>query len=181
MALTVLRITKLKKPGRYGDGGGLYLQVQGTTACSWLLRYERNGRERWLGLGRLSDTPLKLARERARAARQKLWDGIDPIDDRRAERARRALEAARSITFERATRAYFDQHERKWKNAKHRAQFLSTLATYAYPVIGRLPIADIDTGLVLRCIEPIWATKTETASRVRNRIEAVLDWAAVRG
>ena len=106
---------------------------------------------------------------------------MDPLDARKAQRAAQALEAARTITFEAAAQAYFDAHERSWKNAKHRAQFVSTLQTYAYPKIGKLPVASIDVGLVLKVIEPIWQDKTETANRVRGRIEAVLDWSTVRG
>jgi integrase len=182
MALTEKKIAKLKEPGRYGDGHGLYLQVQSRSNRSWLLRYERNGRgERWMGLGPLHTIDLREARERARKARQQLLDGMDPLDARKAQRAARALEAARTITFEAAAQAYFDAHERSWKNAKHRAQFVSTLQTYAYPKIGKLPVAAIDVGLVLKVIEPIWQDKTETANRVRGRIEAVLDWATVRG
>jgi integrase len=134
-----------------------------------------------MGLGPLHTFSLAEARERARKARQQLADGIDPLRAREAQRATQALEAARAMTFEQAVRAYFDGHERKWRNAKHRAQFLSTLKTYAFPRIGSLPVAAIDTGLVLKCIEPIWQDKTETASRLRGRIEAVLDWATVRG
>jgi integrase len=182
MGLTTKRIAKLKKPGRYGDGHGLYLQVISPTNRSWLLRYERNGRgERWMGLGPVYTVNLKEARERARKARQLLLDGTDPLDARKTQRTAQALEAARSITFEKAAQAFFDAHERGWKNAKHRAQFLSTLKTYAYPRIGTLPVAEIDVGLVLKVIEPIWQDKTETANRVRGRIEAVLDWATVRG
>jgi hypothetical protein len=184
MALTEKRISKLKEPGRYADGNrtGLYLQVLSETNRSWLFRYDRNGRgERWMGLGPLHTINLQEARERARKARQALLDGIDPLDARTQERARRALEAARIITFEKAAQAYYDAHERSWKNDKHRAQFLSTLKAYVFPKIGKLPIADIDTGLVLKCIEPIWQDKTETANRVRGRIESVLDWATVRG
>jgi integrase len=181
MTLTTRRIAKLTQAGRYGDGHGLYLQVMSPTNRSWLLRYERSGRERWMGLGPLHTFDLQQARERARRARQQLFDGSDPLEARAAERAARALEAARTITFEKAARQYFDAHERKWKNAKHRAQFLSTLTDYAFPTIGRLPVAAIDTGLVLKCIEPIWNEKTETANRVRGRIESVLDWATVRG
>ena len=181
MALTAKKVEKLKRPGRYGDGHGLYLQVVNPRNRSWLLRFERNGRERWMGLGPLHTFSLAEARERARKARQQLADGIDPLQARGAQRATQALEAARAMTFEQAVRAYFDGHERKWRNAKHRAQFLSTLKTYAFPRIGRLPVAAIDTGLVLKCIEPIWQDKTETASRLRGRIEAVLDWATVRG
>ncbi len=173
----------MSAPGRYRDPEtrGLYMQVGRTGTKSWLLRYELNGREQFHGLGSLDDFTLKEARERARAARQKLADGIDPIDARRAQRAAQAMEAARTITFEQAARQYFDQHERKWKNAKHRAQFLSTLTTYVFPLIGKLPVADIDTGQVLRVLEPIWQGKTETANRVRGRIESILDWATVRG
>jgi integrase len=108
-------------------------------------------------------------------------DGIDPIDAKRAALAASALVAAKAISFEQAAQQYFDAHEKQWKNAKHRAQFLSTLRAYAYPVIGKLSVADVDLGLVLKIIEPIWEAKTETASRVRGRIETVLDWATVRG
>jgi len=181
MGLTKKRIEKLKKPGRYGDGYGLCLQVTPSGTKSWLLRYERKGRERWMGLGPLHTFDLAEARERARKARQQLHDGIDPLDAREADRAAKALEAARTITFEKAALAYFDAHERSWKNAKHRAQFLSTLKTYAFPKIGNLAVAAIDKGLVLKVIEPIWLDKTETANRVRGRIERVLDWATVRG
>ena len=178
MALTTKRVAKLTEAGRYGDGHGLYLQVTPAGVRSWLLRYERAGRERWMGLGPLHTFTLEEARARARQARQQIADGIDPLD---ARRAARALDAAKAITFEDAARQYFDLHERKWRNRKHRAQFLATIADYALPVLGRLPVAAIDTGLVLRCIEPIWQSKTETASRVRGRIEAILDWATVRG
>jgi integrase len=191
MALTEKRIARAK-PGkrksdgepvgrRYGDGNGLYLQVNKDGVKSWLLRYERDGRERFMGLGPLHTINLDEARERARKARLSLLDGIDPLEARATERAARAAAAATTITFAEAARAYFNFHERKWKNAKHRAQFLSTLETYAFPKIGTLPVAAIDTGAVLRCVEPIWPDKTETASRVRGRIEAVLDWATVRG
>jgi integrase len=181
MALTEKRIAKLTEPGRYGDGHGLYLQVLSRTNRSWLLRYQRDGRERWMGLGPLHTFALKEARDRARAARQQLKDGIDPLDHREAERAKLAVEAVKALTFEEAAQQYFDFHERKWRNGKHRQQFLSTLKTYASPVLGKLPIAAIDTGLVLKVIEPIWQDKTETANRTRGRIEAVLDWATVRG
>jgi integrase len=134
-----------------------------------------------MGLGPLHTVNLKEARERARRARQRLLDGTDPLDARKAERAAQALEAARSLAFEEAAQQYFEAHEKKWRNAKHRAQFLSSLRAYAFPKIGRLPVADIDLGLVLKVIEPIWRDKTETANRVRGRIESVLDWAAVRG
>jgi integrase len=212
MALTAKRVARLRQtPGRYLDGGdlgrGLYLQVPRSKArggqatdpggASWLLRYElksptsKNGRrERWLGLGPLADFNLKEARDRARAARQLLADGIDPLDRKKADKAAKALAAAKAITFREAAQAYFDQHAKKWKNAKHRAQFLSTLETYADPIIGALAVADVDIGAVLKCLEQkhedypgqrLWDAIPETASRLRGRIEAVLDWAATRG
>jgi integrase len=179
--LTVKKIEKLKDRGRYLDERGLYLQVMSASNRSWLLRFEIDGRKRWMGLGSLADFTLDEARERARQARQLLTDGVDPLEARKAERAKRALEAAKAVTFKEAAQQYFDQHERKWRNAKHRAQFLSTLESYAFPALGKLSVAAIDTGLVLKVIEPIWQDKTETANRLRGRIESVLDWATVRG
>ena len=181
MALTLKRVAKLRGRGRYLDSNGLYLQVLGPSNRSWLLRYERGGRERWMGLGPLHAFDLDEARRRARAARQQLADGIDPLDARKTERAKQAAAAAKSITFEQAAQQYFNFHERKWVNAKYRAQFLSSLRDYAFPVLGKLPVAEIDVGFVLKCLEPIWQRIPETASRVRARIEAVLDWATVRG
>jgi integrase len=181
MRFTQKGIAKLK-PGRYRDKEtrGLYLQVGPSLTKSWLLRFELNKRERFMGLGSYAVFSMKEARERARKEQQKLADGIDPLEAKKALRAATAREAARAITFEEATQQYYDQQERKWTNRKHAAQFLSTMKTYVYPEIGKLPVAAVDTGLVLKVLEPIWLNKTETASRVRNRIEAVLDWATVR-
>jgi integrase len=182
MYLTAKRVERLKKKlGRYLDERGLYLQVNAPGQASWILRYERGDRDHMLGLGSTADFTLKEARERARSARQLLADGIDPIAARKAEKAKRAAEAARSMTFRECAQKYYDDNSEQWRNAKHRAQFLSTLEMYAYPVIGNIAVADIDVGLVLRVLEPIWKTKTETASRLRGRIETVLSWATVRG
>jgi integrase len=179
MNLTAKRIAKLlKRPGRHGDGFGLYLQVMTPGRGSWLLRYERNGRERAMGLGSTADFTLAEARQRARAARQQLADGIDPLEQRREERACKALEAARAVTFKDCAAQYFAAHADGWGNAKHRAQFMSTLRTYAFPVIGALPVQAINEPMVLKILSPIWKEKTTTAKRVRNRIAAVLDWAA---
>jgi integrase len=134
-----------------------------------------------LGLGPLHLVGLKEARERAKAARLQLLNGVDPVEDRKTRKAERALAAARTMTFGECALAYHQQHEGKWKNAKHGAQVINTLRAYAFPIIGSLPVASIDTPLVLKCIEPHWTTKTETMSRVRGRIESVLDWATVRG
>jgi integrase-like protein/Arm domain-containing DNA-binding protein len=177
--LTAKKVERAK-PGRYHDGHGLYLQVVNPANKSWLLRFERNGRERWYGLGPAHTFSLKEASERACAARQLLHDGIDPIDHRKAQRAARALEAAKAITFRDCAEAYIAANRDAWKNAKHSAQWTSTLKSYVFPHIGNLPVANIDTGLVLKCIEPHWQAKTETMSRVRGRIESILDWATVR-
>jgi integrase len=178
--LTSKKVERTKTPGRYFDAHGLYLQVRNAVNKSWLLRYERDGKERWHGLGPVHAFNLKEARLRARKVRQLLADGVDPIDNRRAERAARALEAAKAMTFKQCAEAYIAANEGAWKNAKHAAQWASTLKTYVYPHIGHLAVADVDTGLVLKCIEPIWRDKTETASRVRGRVESILDWATVR-
>ena len=181
MALSARRVASISKAGRYLDANGLYLQVMPSGVKSWILRYSRSGRERWLGLGPLHVVGLAEARQRAQRARLQLLDGIDPIEARNADKAAQALAAARSLTFEQAANQYFVQHESRWRNAKHRAQFLSTLKAYAFDHIGKMSVADIQTGDVLRCLEPIWGSKTETASRVRSRIAGVLDWCIVRG
>jgi integrase len=175
-------VARLKKPGRHSDGRNLFLQIMpGSGIKSWIFRYARGGKERAMGLGPVHTVSLQEARERARKCRLLLLDGIDPVSARQAERAAKALEEAKRITFQQAATEYCVQHEAKWRNAKTPAQFLSSLKSYVFPKIGALPVAAIDTGLVLKCIEPIWQTKTETANRTRSRIESVLDWAAVRG
>jgi integrase len=179
--LTIKRVERLRDPGRYSDGQGLYLQVVNALNRSWVFRYERAGRERFMGLGPVHTLNLAEARAKARKARQLLLEGIDPLDARADELRARVEAAQKRLTFREAAQAYNDAHERKWGNAKHRAQFLSSLKTYAFPVLGNMPVAEIDTPAVLRAIEPQWLTKTETLSRVRGRIEAVLDWAKVRG
>lgn len=181
MALTVKRIGRLTEPGRYSDGGNLYLRVKPSGAKSWVFRYEFKGRERTLGLGPLRDRTLDEARARARAARQQLRDGIDPVEARAADRNARAAEAAKVKTFEAAAQEYFDTHQQKWTSAQHRGKFLSSLRMYAFDKIGRVPVASIDTPLVLKVIDPIWKSKPDTANRVRGRIENILDWATVRG
>jgi integrase len=182
MGLTTKRITRLRKrPGRYHDGHGLYLQVLSPNSASWILRYVRHGKERMLGLGPVHVVGLKEARQRARQARLQLLDGIDPVEQRQTKKAKLALAAARTMTFAECAKQYHAQHEGKWKSAKHRQQYLGTLGQYAFPMLGSLPVAEIDTGLVLQVLEPIWTSKMETARRVRGRIETILDWAGVRG
>ncbi len=165
----------------YPDGGGLYLQVTASGARSWVYRYMLNGRPRYMGLGPLHTITLADARVKATEARRLRLAGVDPINARGDALAEARLEAARSITFKDAAERYMEAHKAGWRNAKHAAQWTSTLETYAYPVFGSLPVQGVDVGLVMRVLEPIWATKTETASRVRGRIESVLDWASARG
>jgi integrase len=179
--LTALKVEKAKKPGMYADGGGLYLRVTPEGARNWVLRFMINRRPRWMGLGPLSLYGLAEARARALDARRKRHEGIDPIEARRTERARQRLDAAKVVTFKQCAESYINSHRAGWRNDKHAGQWGATLATYAYPVIGTLPVQAVDTGLVLKALEPIWAAKPETASRLRGRIESVLDFAKVRG
>jgi integrase len=179
--LTALAVSRAKSHGMYADGGGLYLQVTGAGARSWIYRYTLNGRSREMGLGSVTAVTLSEARARAAEARRLKSAGIDPIGARHGQRAAERAEAARQVTFKEAAEAYIKAHTAGWRNAKHGNQWRNTLATYVYPVIGALPVQKIDAGLVVRVLEPFWTTKTETASRVRQRIEAVLDSATARG
>lgn len=179
--LTPAKVKNARKPGLYGDGGGLYLNVGPTGGKSWIFRYMLDGKAHAMGLGALHTIGLADARERAAAERKNRLDGIDPLGARIAKRQARRLAAASAITFKACAGKYIVAHRAGWRNAKHAAQWESTLATYAYPVIGALPVAAIDTGHVTRILEPIWNEKAETAGRVRGRIEAVLDYAKVHG
>jgi integrase len=179
--LTALRVEKAKKPGMYGDGGGLYLRVTPEGTKNWVLRYMLDRRPRWMGLGPVSLYGLQEARAKALEARRQRHEGVDPIEARRARRARQQVDAAKAITFSRCAESYIASHRAGWRNQKHGGQWSATLATYAEPIIGALPVASVDTALVLRCLEPIWTQKPETASRLRGRIEVILDWAKVRG
>ena len=178
-ALSVERLSK--RPGLYGDGGGLCLRVTSATACSWVFRYMIDRKAHEMGLGNYPDIGLADARTRAAEARGIKATGEDPIAHRNAAKRAALAEAAKAVTFKDAAQSYIDGHRAGWRNAKHAAQWETTLATYAEPIIGALGVQAIDTGLVLKVLEPIWATKSETASRLRGRIEAVLDWAKVRG
>jgi integrase len=178
--LTALKVEKAKEAGMYGDGGGLYLRVTEDGAKNWVFRFMLNGRPRWMGLGPVSLYGLQEARGRARDARRLRHEGIDPIETRRAARLRERLEAAKAMTFKQCAEAYIGSHRAGWRNAKHAGQWEATLTTYAYPAIGALPVQSVDTGLMLKVLEPIWTAKSETAGRVRGRIEAILDWAKAR-
>src|SRR5262249_45868419 len=148
---------------------------------SWVYRYMLNKRAREMGLGPLALYGLSEARAKALDARRLRHEGIDPIEARRATRAEARLDAAKAITFQQCADAYIAAHRAGWRNAKHAAQWEATLATYAAPLIGGLPVQAIDTALVMKVIEPLWRTRPDTASRVRGRLEVILDWARVRG
>jgi len=168
-------------PGRYGDGNGLYLHVRaGTTGPTraWVFRYRMpGGKLRDLGLGNTDILPLAEARQRALDLLRKVKAGADPLAERVAERAK----ARDVMTFGGVATLYVQAHEAGWKNAKHGQQWRNTLATYVLPAIGPHPVASIDTGAVMAILQPIWREKPETASRVRGRIESVLDFATARG
>ena len=177
-ALQVARLSK--KPGLHNDGAGLCLRVSPPSASSWVLRYMLEGKAREMGLGRYPDISLAEARLMAAEARRLKAMGVDPIASREAVRAQGRLEAARSVTFRYCAESYIAARKTSWKNAKHADQWAATLETYAMPLMGDLPVQSIDVGLVHKVLEPIWSSKTETASRVRGRIESILDWATVR-
>jgi len=186
-ALTPLTV-KNAKPGRHADGGGLHLLVKESGARSWVYRFMLRGKSRDVGLGSAVGTDgitLAEARDLAAALRVKVKAGIDPLEER-LDAATAAVAAAQAskvagITFEAVAEAHISAHSDGWRNAKHRQQWSSTLATYVYPVMGALPVADVGTAHVLSVLEPIWKARPETASRVRGRIETILDAAKARG
>ena len=178
--LTAVKVQKIAGRGRYADGGGLYLQVSEWGTKAWLFRYKLDGKARQMGLGSVNTFSLAEARERARLARQLLADHLDPIDARRGRRMQGKAEAAKQVRFKEAAEKYIAAHRAGWKSEKHAGQWATTLETYAYPVVGDLSVAAIETAHVLKVLEPIWTSRTETASRLRGRIEAVLDWATAR-
>jgi integrase len=174
--LTALKVERAKQPGMLADGGGLYLQVT-EGGASWVYRFMLNKKSREMGLGPLALYGLAEARALAQDARKLRHQGIDPIEARRAARAQQRLDEVKSMTFRECAERYIASHRAGWRSAKHAEQWESSLRRFTFPVIGALPIQAIDTTFVRKVLDPIWATKPETASRVRGRIEAVLDWA----
>jgi integrase len=179
-------------PGMHSDGDGLYLQVT-SGGASWIYRFMLNGRAREMGLGPLALFGLQEARAKALECRRLRHEGIDPIEARRAARLKARLDEAKAVTFKQCGEAYIKAHRVGWRNAKHAAQWEATLTTYADPVIGGLSVQAIDTALVMKVLEQdvhgksgqpstaLWTARPETASRLRGRIESILDWAKVRG
>jgi integrase len=179
--LTAVAVKNAQVEGMYADGGGLYLQVGASGARSWIFRFKLHGRTRYMGLGPLSLVTLAKAREIAGQCRQLCLNGADPIEHRAAERTAVRLQAAQSMTFDECRDAFIEANKAGWRNAKHQQQWTNTLATYVTPIFGKLPVQAIDTALVQKALAPIWTTKSETAGRVRGRIERILDWAKVSG
>jgi integrase len=179
--LSARRVESLRKPGMTADGAGLYFRVTPTGGRSWIFRYMLDGKRHDLGLGSYATVTLADARERALSARRQLVDKIDPI----AEKARAALERKKRVatvmTFAQCAEAYVAAHRASWRNPRETAQWSASLRDYIHPVLGELPVEAVDVALVMKILDPLWSTKNETGTRVRSRIEVVLDWAAARG
>ena len=179
--LTAFRVSSLKKPGLHADGAGLYLKVDKGGSKSWVFRYMFERRARYLGLGSVTTISLASARSLAVEARQKLELGHDPIKAKREVAKTLAADKAKSLTFKQCAEAYMTAHEPSWKNVRHRGQWRTTMKEFVYPKLGDRVADDIETEHVLGVLEPIWLKTPETASRIRGRVELVLDWAKARG
>lgn len=177
--LTALAVKAMTTAGLHGDGNGLYLQVTPPTGKSWVFRFKLGGKSRQMGLGSVNDVTLANARDLAADYRRMARKGVDPILHRQVEKAK-AIADAHLNSFKEVAEAYIKEHGEGWRNAKHAQQWKNTLRDYAYPVIGALPVAMIETAHISKILEPIWREKTETASRVRQRIELVLDYAIAK-
>ncbi len=179
--LTADQVKKKTERGYYHDGGGLYFRISNFDTRSWFFRFTRGGKSRDMGLGPYPDVSLKDARDLAAEARKLLRSDIDPIEHRKATKSVMLAARASALTFEKCAEAFIAAKQLEWKNAKHGDQWRNTLATYAYPVIGQLLVGDVAQAHILKILEPHWKTKNETMSRLRGRLENVLDYATVRG
>jgi integrase len=181
--LSAMEVKRLASPGLHAVGGvaGLHMQIQATGGRSWVLRVTVGSRRVDMGLGGFPDVPLMAARERAREARDLIAHGIDPVEQKKAARAALMAAEAKVITFDECARRFMDSKTKEFSNPKHVAQWRATLDTYASPFICKLAVDRIELAHVVQVLEPIWSSKTETASRVRGRIESVLSWATVSG
>jgi integrase len=178
--LSAVEVAKVKGPAVLHDGGGLYLRVSPAGSKAWVFRFQLDGKRRDMGLGPYPDISLAEARRRAAEHRNQRRDGIDPLDAKLLQRQAQRLAATKGRTFRECAAEFIEKNRAGWRNAKHRQQWENTLTTYVYPTLGELSVSAIDTGLVVQVLDPIWVGKPETASRVRGRIEAVLDAATVR-
>ena len=177
--LSALKVARAKQPGMYADGGGLYLRVAEGGSKQWVFRYAVGTRDRDMGLGPVHTLTLPEAREKAREARLLRLEGIDPIEAKRARMAALKAADARAMTFKQCAEGFIRDNEASWTSARHRQEWVGSLVRLVYPTLGSLPVAAIDTPLVLKVLKPIWEKTPETASRVRGRIENVLGWATV--
>ena len=180
---SALEVGRINEVGYHHVGGvaGLVMQVTKTGTKSWLFRVLVGGKRREIGLGGYPDVTLAGAREKARELREKIKTGIDPVAERQAARSALAAAVASAMNFQQAAEKYIAANESGWRNEKHRQQWTSSLEAYAYPKIGKLSVSAIETAHIISIIEPMWSNLTETASRLRGRIENILDWATVRG
>lgn len=180
--LSALKVGRLAAPGYYSDGGNLFLQVTPAGSKSWIFRYSVGlNKKREMGLGPLHAVPLASAREKSARYRAQLLEGIDPHSTRKTLLAERRAATVPAMTFKQCASKCIEDRRAGWKNAKHAQQWENTLETYVYPVLGHEDVGNVDTAMVRRCLDPIWNTKTETAMRVRGRVETVLDWAKTHG
>ncbi len=179
--LTARKVATATKPSLLADGGGLWLRVGRSGSKSWAFRFMLNGKAREMGLGGLSKVGLADARKKAAPLRLLLADKVDPLERRKLEKSANTIAAARTMTFDQCAASYIKAHEVGWRHAKHRMQWSSSLARYVSPAIGAVPVSSINVGMVMGALEPLWTKTPETASRVRGRIERILDWARVRG
>jgi integrase len=179
--LTQGKINAARMPGLYSDGGNLHLRVAEGGSRQWVFRYTLNHRTRDYGIGPYPTLGLADARERAHGLRRLLVDKIDPIEHRNQQRAGASVAAAKHMTFDTAAETYIAEHEASWRSRRHRNEWVNTLRAYASPVFGKLPVSAVDTGLVMRVLKPIWLEKPIVATRLRGRIESILDWAKVMG
>ncbi len=181
--LTQIGVQRLKEPGLHSDGLGLNLFVKSTGAKSWVLRYMLNGRARSMGLGGYPEITLATAREKAAAYRTIIKSGTDPLDGKHESKAKARADAAKRIIFKEAAHQYIESHKAGWKNAKHIDQWRNSLRDYTEAIIGNLDVSKIEVAHIVQILEKdaLWSTKTETATRLRGRLEKILDWASVRG
>jgi integrase len=179
--LTSVGVNKLKAAGMHADGGGLYLRISDAGNKSWIFRFTDGGKLRDMGLGSINTVSLAAARKRAAECRELRQQGVDPITHQRASLATARASQAKSLTFKECAERYIASHESGWRSRKHHQAWTSTLRAHAYPVLGDVPARMIDTPLVMQALSPLWKDRVVTASRLRGRIEAVLDWAKVAG
>ncbi len=181
--LSATEVRRISRPGRHAVGGvsGLLLVVKDTGAKSWILRTVVGNKRRNIGLGGFPDVTLSQARDKARLLKEMILEGIDPVEERRARQQALVKDQAKSLTFGQAARLCHDKKSSEFRNAKHSMDWISSVNRYAIPIIGSIPVSEIDLPHILKVLEPIWKDKTETATRLRQRLEAILAWATLSG